>query len=68
MDTYLTNLEAEIAEVEREIAALPRTNAKMGKRHKAVAETRKALEAKHEDLVMRVQQTTVGAASPGQVL
>lgn len=68
MDSYLTKLEAEIAEVEREIAALPKTNAKMGKRHKAVAETRKALEAKHEWLLTQIQQATVGAAKPGQVL
>jgi septal ring factor EnvC (AmiA/AmiB activator) len=68
MDSHLTKLEAEIADVEREIAALPKTNAKMGKRHKAVCETRAALHAKHELLVRQVQWATVGAAKPGEVL
>jgi hypothetical protein len=60
MDSHLTKLEAEIANVEIALGALPKT-----KKH---ARERKALEAKHEDLVMRVQQSTVGAAKPGQVL
>jgi hypothetical protein len=68
MDAHLTKLEAEIADVEREIAALPKTNAKMGKRHRAVCETRKGLEARHEWLLTQIQAATVGAAKPGQVL
>ena len=65
---HLTDLDQQIADVEREIDALPKTNAKMGARHKSVCELRTALRAKHEQLVRRVQWATVGAAKPGEVL
>lgn len=71
MDTYLTKLEAEIAEVERQIGVAKRERTAMTRRcpqRLDLDKQIKALEAKHEDLVMRVQQATVGAAKPGQVL
>ena len=64
----LTDLDNQIADVERALAALPKTNAKMGKRHKAVCETRAALQAKHEHLVRQIEAATVGGRGAWEVV
>lgn len=71
---HLTDLDQQIADVEREMAAL-RTSAAATARIPRNKKLRKeqqaalaALQAKHEQLVRQVQWATVGAAKPGEVL
>lgn len=70
MDTYLTEMESEIAGIESEMSDLQGRIAHTPG-HNSRAELNRqlaALRAKHELLVRRVQHATVGAAKPGQVL
>jgi hypothetical protein len=67
---HLTELDQQIAEVEREIAALRTAivTRNPGRGRKALQRTLAAKLAEHEQLVRRVQWATVGAAKPGEVL
>lgn len=72
MDTYLTKLEAEIAEVEGEIAhlegALRGIPLSFKRERKPVQAKLAEQRARHECLLTQIQAATVGAAKPGQVL
>lgn len=74
MNNYLTKLETEIAEVDHRIAGLqacisanmrlPRTKRLIKAQQAEIA----ALKKHQEQIVRRIQHTTVGAAKPGQVM
>lgn len=64
---YLTDIDDQIAAVERNIAALRADIAHFPLTKKQRA-TLAALQDKHEQLMRQVQWATVGAAKPGEVL
>jgi hypothetical protein len=70
MDSHLTDLDTQIADVETRLAGLRAAVRHCTKANSRLALVReiKEMEAVHEQLLRQLQWATVGAAKPGEVL